>query len=107
MCRSAASEDVTLGDVVSNKVEVENPENEVAAGLLREEIAEALELLAPRERLVVDLRFGITKPRQYTLAEVGSQLGISRERVRQIERTALKKLRSGECGEKLVAYDHQ
>ena len=103
----SAGEDVTLGDVVSNKVEVENPENEVSAGLLREEIAEALELLAPRERLVVDLRFGITKPRQYTLAEVGSQLGISRERVRQIERTALKKLRSGECGEKLVAYDHQ
>jgi RNA polymerase primary sigma factor len=102
-----SDEDVTLGDVVSNKVEVENPENEVSAGLLREEIAEALESLAPRERLVVDLRFGITKPRQYTLAEVGSQLGISRERVRQIERTALKKLRSGESGAKLVAYDHE
>ena len=39
---------------------------------------------------VVDLRFGITKPRQYTLAEVGNQFGISRERVRQIERTALR-----------------
>jgi RNA polymerase primary sigma factor len=103
----SSDEDVTLGDVVSNKVEVENPENEVSAGLLREEIAEALESLAPRERLVVDLRFGITKPRQYTLAEVGSQLGISRERVRQIERTALKKLRSGESGAKLVAYDHE
>jgi RNA polymerase primary sigma factor len=103
----SSDEDVTLGDVVSNKVEVENPENEVSAGLLREEIAEALESLAPRERLVVDLRFGITKPRQYTLAEVGQQLGISRERVRQIERTALKKLRSGESGAKLVAYDHQ
>ena len=103
----SADEDVTLGDVVSNKVEVENPENEVSAGLLREEIAEALEALAPRERLVVDLRFGITKPRQYTLAEVGSQLGISRERVRQIERTALKKLRNGESGAKLVAYDHE
>jgi RNA polymerase primary sigma factor len=103
----SSDEDVTLGDVVSNKVEVENPENEVSAGLLREEIAEALEALAPRERLVVDLRFGITKPRQYTLAEVGSQLGISRERVRQIERTALKKLRSGESGAKLVAYDHE
>jgi RNA polymerase primary sigma factor len=102
-----SDEDVTLGDVVSNKVEVENPENEVSAGLLREEIAEALEALAPRERLVVDLRFGITKPRQYTLAEVGHQLGISRERVRQIERTALKKLRSGESGAKLVAYDHE
>jgi len=103
----SSDEDVTLVDVVSNKVEVENPENEVSAGLLREEIAEALEALAPRERLVVDLRFGITKPRQYTLAEVGSQLGISRERVRQIERTALKKLRSGESGAKLVAYDHE
>ncbi len=102
-----SDEDVTLGDVIGNKVEGENPETEVSAGLLREEIAEALESLAPRERLVVDLRFGITKPRQYTLAEVGSQLGISRERVRQIERTALRKLRSGESGAKLVAYDHQ
>src|SRR3954449_2736309 len=103
----SSDEDVTLGDVISNKVEVENPENEVSAGLLREEVAEALESLAPRERLVVDLRFGITKPRQHTLAEVGHELGISRERVRQIERTALRKLRSGESGAKLVAYDHE
>ncbi len=102
-----ADEDATLGDVIANKVEVENPESEVSAGLLREEVVEALEALAPRERLVVDLRFGITKPRQYTLAEVGAQLGISRERVRQIERTALRKLRSGESGAKLFAYDHE
>ena len=100
-------EDATLGDVIANKVEVDNPEKEVSAGLLREEVAEALETLAPRERLVVDLRFGLTKPRQYTLAEVGSQLGISRERVRQIERTALRKLRTGENGKKLFAYDRQ
>jgi RNA polymerase primary sigma factor len=100
-------EDATLGDVIANKVEVDNPEKEVSAGLLREEVAEALETLAPRERLVVDLRFGLTKPRQYTLAEVGNQLGISRERVRQIERTALRKLRTGENGKKLFAYDRQ
>ena len=103
----SSDEDVTLGDVIGNKVEGENPETEVSAGLLREEVAEALETLAPRERLVLDLRFGLTKPRQHTLAEVGSQLGISRERVRQIERTALRKLRSGESGAKLDAYDHQ
>jgi RNA polymerase primary sigma factor len=100
-------EDATLGDVIANKIEVDNPEAEVSAGLLREEVAEALETLAPRERLVVDLRFGLTKPRQFTLAEVGNQLGISRERVRQIERTALRKLRSGENGKKLFAYDRQ
>jgi RNA polymerase primary sigma factor len=100
-------EDATLGDVIANKVEVDNPEKEVSAGLLRDEVAEALETLAPRERLVVDLRFGLTKPRQYTLAEVGNQLGISRERVRQIERTALRKLRTGENGKKLFAYERQ
>ncbi|MCA1668005.1 MAG: sigma-70 family RNA polymerase sigma factor, partial [Thermomicrobia bacterium] len=50
----SSDEDVTLGDVIGNKVEGENPETEVSAGLLREEIAEALEALAPRERLVVD-----------------------------------------------------
>ena len=73
----------------------------------RQLVEHLLDLLKPAERLVVDLRFGITKPRQYTLAEVGSQFGITRERVRQIERTALRKLRSGESGAKLVAYDHQ
>jgi RNA polymerase primary sigma factor len=102
-----SDEDVTLGDVIGNKMEGEAPEAEVSAGLLREEVAEALETLAPRERLVLDLRFGLTRPQQHTLAEVGHQLGISRERVRQIERTALRKLRSGESGAKLFAYDHE
>ncbi len=99
-----ADEDATLGDVIVN-VEGENPETEVASSLLREEVAEALATLTPREQLVLDMRFGLSKSRQHTLAEVGGELGISRERVRQIERTALRKLRDGETGLKLVAYD--
>lgn len=101
-----ADEDATLGDVIAN-VEGENPETEVSGSLLREEVAEALATLSPREQLVLDMRFGLSKSRQHTLAEVGGELGISRERVRQIERTALRKLRDGETGLKLVAYDPQ
>jgi len=101
-----ADEDATLGDVIAN-VEGENPETEVSSSLLREEVAEALATLTQREQLVLDMRFGLSKSRQHTLAEVGGELGISRERVRQIERTALRKLRDGETGLKLVAYDPQ
>ena len=82
----------TLGDVIAN-VEGENPETEVAGSLLREEVAEALATLTPREQLVLDMRFGLSKSRQHTLAEVGGELGISRERVRQIQVEALKRLR--------------
>jgi len=60
----------------------------------REKIEELLSFTTERERLVLDLRFGITNDRPYTLAEVAKVLKVSRERVRQIERDALKRLRA-------------
>lgn len=62
--------------------------------LPNEELQQALDVLSPRERAVITLRFGIGEGQSYTLREVGKTLGISRERVRQIEATALKKLRA-------------
>jgi RNA polymerase primary sigma factor len=62
--------------------------------LLGEELHRALALLPPRERAVMTLRYGIGDGRCRTLLEVGKELGISRERVRQLEAVALKKIRS-------------
>lgn len=61
--------------------------------LLEEELHRALALLTPRERAVITLRYGIGEGQNRTLLEVGKELGISRERVRQLEVAALKKMR--------------
>ena len=73
--------------------------------MLKRDVNAALDTLTPREKLVLQLRFGLGNGHQHTLAEVGEQLQISRERVRQIENEALQKLRRLD-GDRLFAY-HQ
>ena len=70
------------------------PSETASQHLLGEELHRALALLTPRERSVITLRYGIGDGRSRTLLEVGKELGISRERVRQLEVVALMKLRS-------------
>lgn len=74
-----------------------------AQAVLREQLAGVLGSLSPRERRVLGLRYGLESGRQHTLDEIGAQLGVTRERVRQIEANALRKLRHSSRGKKLRA----
>ena len=85
-------EDSRLGDFIEDK-EADAPIKTVASDLLREDLAEVLCTLSPRERDVLRLRFGMDDGRQRTLEEVGQLFGVTRERIRQIEAKALRKLR--------------
>jgi RNA polymerase sigma factor (sigma-70 family) len=85
-------EEGTLGSVLED-VMAPSPEEEAGRQLLRERVRSALDVLTPRERTVIELRFGIKDGRPRTLDIVGNELGVTRERARQIEAQALEKLR--------------
>jgi len=68
-------------------------ESEIEKFFNKEEVASLLNLVSEREKIVLDLRFGVSNGYPHTLAEVAKRLGVSRERVRQIEEAALKKLK--------------
>ena len=89
---SEASPDATVSDLLADDSQV-TPEEELLCVSEKESLERVLNTLAPRETLVIKLRYGLTDGTEYTLAEIGRQLGISRERVRQIEDEALRKLR--------------
>lgn len=81
-----------LGDIIEDK-EVISPATAAAHMILQEQLEKVLITLKSREAEVIRLRFGINKPYPYTLEEVGNIFNITRERVRQIEAKALRKLR--------------
>lgn len=89
---SEASPDATVSDLLADDSQV-TPEEELLCVSEKESLERVLNTLAPRETLVIKLRYGLTDGTEYTLADIGRQLGISRERVRQIEDEALRKLR--------------
>ena len=92
-----------LGDLIADQT-VLQPEEEATASFLREELNRALESLTPRERRVIELRFGLGNERSRTLFEVGAELSLTKERIRQIEKEALTKLRHPSRSRKLVGY---
>ena len=96
-------EDSRLGDFIEDK-EADAPIKTVASDLLREDLAEVLCTLSPRERDVLRLRFGMDDGRQRTLEEVGQLFGVTRERIRQIEAKALRKLRHPNRSKRLKEY---
>jgi len=86
-------DNATLGEFIPSQDIVPTPEDVTERLILREQIDMILEKLQPRERDVVRLRFGLDDGHQRTLEEVGAELKITRERVRQLELRALRKLR--------------
>jgi RNA polymerase primary sigma factor len=84
--------DSTFGDFVED-VNSPAPAEEVANHLLQEQIQQALDKLPPREAQILRLRYGLADGRVYTLEEVGQTIGVTRERVRQLEAQALNRLR--------------
>jgi RNA polymerase primary sigma factor len=86
------SDDTSFGDFIEDK-SAENPSEMTAFSLLREKIGDVLETLTPREQEVLTLRFGLVDGYPRTLEEVGRQFNVTRERIRQIEAKALRKMR--------------
>jgi len=85
-------EDSTLGDFIED-TRATAPIDAVMSMNLREQTRQALAALTPREEQVLRLRFGLGEPTDYTLEEVGQRFAVTRERIRQIEAKALRKLR--------------
>ena len=85
-------EDSHLGDFIPDE-DASEPSEAASFSLLREQLEEVLDTLAPREKKVLELRFGIVDGRTRTLEEVGKEFNVTRERIRQIEAKALRKLR--------------
>jgi len=99
-------EDSLLGDFIEDK-EIENPSVQTDYKLLQEQIRSVLSTLPPREQEVLRMRFGLDDGYSLTLEEVGLYFNVTRERIRQIEAKALKKLRHFKRSQKLRDYvDH-
>ena len=99
-------EDSLLGDFIEDK-DIENPANQTAFKLLQEQLQDVLYTLPPREQEVLKMRFGLEDGYSLTLEEVGLYFNVTRERIRQIEAKALRRLRHPKRSRKLKDYiDH-
>jgi RNA polymerase nonessential primary-like sigma factor len=98
-----AEEDAPLGDFIED-VESADAENAVISGFLQSDLRRVLSTLEQREQAVIRMRYGLEDGQPRTLDQIGKAFGLSRERVRQIEREVMAKLRQGDRADKLRAY---
>jgi len=92
-----------LGDFIADRA-IPDPGEEATASLLKAKLSRTLESLTPRERRIIELRFGLGNEYSRTLEEAGTELGLTKERIRQIEKKALAKLRHPSHSRELVGY---
>ncbi|MDR3550297.1 MAG: RNA polymerase sigma factor RpoD [Candidatus Babeliales bacterium] len=97
------SEDASIKDFIENENEF-SPSDTVASNDLKERVREVLKTLTPREEKVLKMRFGIDVASEHTLEEVGKDFSVTRERIRQIEVKALRKLRHPSRSKKLLTF---
>ncbi|MGN0865418.1 MAG: RNA polymerase sigma factor RpoD [Akkermansia sp.] len=97
------SDDTSFGDFLEDK-SAENPMDGASYNSLRDKIGDVLNTLSPRERAVIEQRFGLRDGNPRTLEEVGRQFNVTRERIRQIEAKALRKLRHPTRISKIKGY---
>jgi len=95
--------DSTIGDFIENP-NVDAPSDALDRRALREQIEEVLATLTPREEKVVRMRYGIGEPTHYSLEEIGARFSLTRERIRQIEIKAIRKLRHAKRRENLEDF---
>ena len=93
----------TLGDLIADRT-VRSSHELAAHSMLKRHMEDAMQVLSPRERQVLRLRYGLSGGREHTLGEIADQLGVTSERVRQIESAALSKLRQPKLRHKLREY---
>lgn len=96
-------EDAQIKDFIENEDEF-SPSDTVAGNDLKEHVREVLKTLTPREEKVLKMRFGIDVASEHTLEEVGKDFSVTRERIRQIEVKALRKLRHPSRSKKLLSF---
>jgi len=96
-------EDSYLGDFLEDKVTL-SPKDAATRQLLKDHLTDVLDLLSPREKKILEMRFGLDDGTNRTLEEVGKEFGVTRERIRQIEAKALMKLRRNRKSRELLEY---
>ncbi len=97
------SEDASIKDFIESDTDF-SPSDTVANNDLKERVREVLKTLTPREEKVLKMRFGIDVASEHTLEEVGKDFSVTRERIRQIEVKALRKLRHPSRSKKLKTF---
>lgn len=102
-CPISTTSEMTLGDIASDADACTPPEVALAS-VLRDQLTAAVARLSPRQRTVLQLRYGLDDGQYRTLEEVGALLGVCRERVRQVEAEALRRLRHPAFGKGLRGY---
>lgn len=100
---TSADGEFVLSDYIEDR-ESPNPEEVATISLLRQHLDQVLELLPPREAQILKLRYGLVNGETHTLREVGLKIGVSRERIRQIETQAMGRLRQPEIQDILRSY---